>query len=165
MSDKYLADPARLCDILSQQLWTLHHMDYTGCPIENHTALYLERAASNYRRGIYDSTLFPDNWGYSNAEEAYNVLSAKGHMLAADTLLHGDFCLPNIVLQDWKCSGFVDVGCGGVGDRHVDLFWALWTLRYNLKTDQYRQRFIDGYGRESVAEELLRVVAAAEVFG
>ncbi len=41
----------------------------------------------------------------------------------------------------------------------------LWMLQYNLKTDQYRQRFIDGYGRESVEKDLLRVVAAAEVFG
>lgn len=168
VSDKYLEHPARLCDVLFQQLWTLHqlhYMDYAGCPVENHTALYLKRAVSNYRRGIYDSTLFPDNWGYSSAEEAYNVLSEKGHMLSAGTLLHGDFCLPNIILQDWKCGGFVDVGYGGVGDRHVDLFWALWTPQYNLKTDQYRQRFIDGYGRASVEEDLLRVVAAAEVFG
>ena len=32
-------------------------------------------------------------------------------------------------------------------------------------TDKYRQRFIDAYGRNSVDEDMLRVVAAAEVFG
>lgn len=165
VSDKYLSDPARLCDVLSQLLWSLHHMDYTGCPVGNHTELYLERAAFNYRKGKYDNTLFPNNWGYASAGKAYDVLSQKGHLLCADTLLHGDFCLPNIILRDWKLSGFVDLDSGGVGDRHVDLFWALWTLQYNLKTDQYRQRFTDGYGRASVEEDFLQVIGAAEVFG
>jgi kanamycin kinase len=45
------------------------------------------------------------------------------------------------------------------------LFWGAWTLFFNLKTDQYRQRFIDCYGRDKVDDELLRVVAACEVFG
>lgn len=164
-AEQYLTHPERLCDVLAEQLWLLHHMDFTGCPVKNHTFLYLERVRSNYRRGIFDKTLFPDNWGYTSAKEAYRVLDRNGHLLAADTLLHGDYCLPNIILQNWKLRGFVDVGCGGVGDRHVDLFWALWTLEYNLKTDKFRQRFIDGYGRQLVEESLLRVVAAAEVFG
>ena len=163
-AEKYLAQPKRLCDVLSERLWILHHTDFADCPVQNHTEMYLERACSNYHRGVFDGTLFPDNWRYTSAKEAYSVLCSHGHVLTADTLLHGDYCLPNIILQDWKLSGFVDVGCGGVGDRHVDLFWALWTLEYNLKTDKYRQRFIDGYGRQYIEEDLLRVVAAVEVF-
>ncbi len=51
-----------------------------------------------------------------------------------------------------------------MGDRHVDLFWGVWSLQFNLKTDAYRERFLDAYGREKVQPELLRIVAAAEVF-
>ena len=58
-----------------------------------------------------------------------------------------------------------DLDTGGVGDRHVDLFWGAWTLRYNLGTDAYRDRFFDAYGRDRIDPERLRVVAAAEVFG
>lgn len=85
--------------------------------------------------------------------------------LQSKVLLHGDYCLPNIILKDWKLSGFIDVGDGGVGDRHIDLFWGIWTLWFNLKTDKYRERFIDAYGRDKVDKSLLKVVAAAEVFG
>ena len=89
----------------------------------------------------------------------------NGRFLKADTLIHGDYCLPNIMLDDWKFTGFVDLDSGGVGDKHIDLFWGIWTLWFNLKTNKYKDRFIDAYGRENVEEELLRTVAAAEIFG
>jgi kanamycin kinase len=162
---KYLAQPEKLCDTLAERLAILHGTDYSGCPVMGHTKAYLTRAKQNCRAGIYDKTLFPDNWGYESAEEAFGVIEKSGGLLQTDTLLHGDYCLPNIILDNWHFSGFIDVGSGGVGDRHVDLFWGAWTLSFNLKTDQYRQRFIDCYGRDKVDDELLRVIAACEVFG
>ena len=91
-------------------------------------------------------------------------MEANDRFLRTDTLLHGDYCLPNIMLDNWKPSGFIDVGRGGVGDRHIDLFWGAWTLNYNLKTDVYCRRFLDAYGRENYEPEMLRVVAAFEIF-
>ena len=84
--------------------------------------------------------------------------------MKTDTLLHGDFCLPNIMLDNWQFSGFIDLDGAGVGDRHIDLFWGMWSLQFNLKTDQYRQRFLDAYGRDDIGESLFPVVAAVEVF-
>jgi kanamycin kinase len=73
--------------------------------------------------------------------------------------------LPNFLLDDWSFSGFIDLGNGGVGDRHIDIFWGIWTLEFNLKTNAYRDIFIDAYGRNLVNEDALRVISAAEVFG
>lgn len=161
---EYLADPNRLAETMAQMLWDLHHRDHSICPIQDHTARYLTRAAENYQAGRYDASLFPDNWGYASAKEAWAVIEANAKHLKNDTLLHGDFCLPNIMLDAWKPSGFIDVGGGGVGDRHVDLFWGSWTLNFNLKTDKYCQRFLDAYGREHFEPEMLRTIAAVEVF-
>ena len=163
--DFYTSRPERLCDTLAQRLRLLHECSVEGCPVPDHTAEYLARAEKNYREGNYDTSLFPDNWGYASAEEAWAVLEKNGHLLEKNTLLHGDYCLPNVMFDGWKFSGFIDVGNGGVGDRHVDLFWGAWTLSFNLHTDAYRDRFFDAYGRDRVDEEMLRVIAAAEVFG
>jgi len=108
---------------------------------------------------------FPDSFGYKSPEEAWAVIEAYGHLLQCNTLLHGDYCLPNIMLDDWRFSGFVDLDAGGVGDPHVDIFWMIWSLEYNFKTDKYRERFLDAYGRSKVNEDMLRLVAAVEVFG
>lgn len=160
----YLQTPKRLCDMLAELLRSLHETDCTGCPVANRTESYLEAAAHNYRTGLYDSALL-NNWGYASAEEAWNVAQSGAHLLKADTLLHGDYCLPNIILDHWHFSGFIDVGCGGVGDKHIDLFWGIWSLAFNLKTNQYQDRFLDAYGRQDIDPEILRTVAAIETFG
>ena len=67
------------------------------------------------------------------------------------------------MIDDWRFSGFIDLGAAGIGERHIDLFWGRWTLQFNLHTDRFGDRFLDAYGRDKVDEEKLRVVAAAEV--
>jgi len=160
----YLEDPVRLCDTTAELLRMLHDTDFTGCPVIR-TADYLTTARQNYETGRYDITLFPDNWGYATPEEAWKVAEENGKYLRADTLLHGDYCLPNIMLDNWHFSGFIDLDSGGIGDRHIDLFWGIWSLNFNLKTNQYRNRFLDVYGRDLVNEDLFRVISAFEVFG
>ncbi len=162
---QYLDDPIRLCDTTAQLLRMLHETDPTGCPVVDRTADYLATAQLNFENKVYDISLFPDNWGYDTPEAAWAEIEKNGKYLRCDTLLHGDYCLPNILLDDWKFSGFIDLDASGVGDRHVDLFWGIWSLQFNLKTDRYRERFLDAYGREDDCEDMFRTVAAIEVFG
>lgn len=161
----YVNDPKRLCDTTAQLLRMLHETDTANCPVKDRTKEYLSTAISNFHFGNYDRSLFPDNWGYTTAEEAMRELETNGKYLKADTLLHGDYCLPNIMLDNWQFSAFIDLDSAGVGDKHVDLFWGLWSLQFNLKTDAFRERFLDVYGREDINTDIFRTVAAAEVFG
>lgn len=161
----YMEQPERLCDTLAQRLRMLHEMDHSDCPVPNRMESYRALAEENYRTGQYDTTQFPDSFGYRNTEEAWSVVCREGHLLQSDVLLHGDYCLPNVMLDNWRFSGYIDVGNGGIGDRHIDLFWGVWSLGFNLKTDRYWDRFLDAYGRDKVETEMLRIVAAYEVFG
>ena len=161
----YLADPKRLCDTTATLLRKLHEVDPAGCPVPDHTAGYLATAEQNNRAGLFDTHLFTPEWNFSGREEAWQHLQAHKHLLQTDTLLHGDYCLPNIILDDWRFSGFIDLDHGGIGDWHVDVFWGIWTLYFNFGTGAYRERFLDAYGRDVLQTELLRVIAAAECFG
>ena len=160
----YLADPERLAETVARMLSDLHSRDHSACPVQNHTEKYLAQATKNYRAGHFDASLFPDNRGFASVEEAWSVVEANAKYLKTDTLLHGDYCLPNIMLDGWKPAGFIDVGGGGVGDRHVDLFWGAWSLKFNLKEDTYVTRFLDAYGRGNFQPEMLRTIAAIEAF-
>ena len=77
-------------------------------------------------------------------------ISEKRYVLdeGYDTLIHGDFCLPNILVKDGKVSGFIDLGDAGIGDPWRDYAWCIWSLRYNLKTDDYTKILLDKLGIE-----------------
>ena len=159
---QYLDEPKKLCDKSAELLRSLHETDFSACPVKDHTAHYLSTAQANFEKGAYDLSFAP--W-FKTAKEAYAYLFANAYLLKNEVLLHGDYCLPNVMLDNWHFTGFIDVGNGGVGDRHVDLYWGAWTLCFNLGTDAYRARFLDAYGRDRAEEEKLRIIAAAEVFG
>lgn len=164
LEKRYLDDPKRLCDTTATLLRRLHELNTEECPIQNRTADYLATLDRNIHTvSDFHSTL-PSFLGIGSQAEAQSIALANSHLLKNDTLIHGDYCLPNILLDRWHFSAFIDVGGGGVGDKHIDLFWGIWSLGYNLKTWDYTDRFLDAYGRENVEEEMLRIIAAFECF-
>lgn len=133
---KYLEAPERLVETLAKVMRFLHDR-----PVEGEMQELISPCMKLY-----------EEHGY-------------GDKMKCDTFIHGDFCLPNIMLKNWDFSGFIDVGLAGVGDRHIDIYWALWSLNYNLKTDKYTDLFLDLYGREKVDIEILKIVAKVEKLG
>ena len=162
---RYLADPARLCDLIATQLRALHELDTTDCPVPNHTENYAKTVTENHARGLFDPDYLSPQYRTLSADAAFSLFEEEKHRFGTDTLLHGDYCLPNILLDGWRFSGFIDLGNGGVGDRHVDLFWGAWTLAFNLGTDAYRDRFFDAYGRDRIDPTMIDLVSIAECFG
>lgn len=168
---KYLDDPNKLADILGESLRALHEIDARDCPVTDRCGEYIALAESNYRSGCYSKEDFPDSFGYRSAEEAYSALQEGKAMLKNEVLIHGDYCLPNIMLDGWRPSGFIDLGNGGIGDRHIDLFWGKWSVCFNLRLynaanpEKYATRFLDAYGKDRIDNDVLRTIAAAEVFG
>lgn len=165
IAPRYLREPERLAVIVARQLRMLHDLNFADCPDQNRLSDYLATAERNHAAGHWDTSFYTELYGEASVDEIYAIVRNCGPLLRADTLIHGDYCLPNVILDDWRFSGFVDLDGAGVSDRHVDVYWALWTLRFNLHTDAYRGLFLDAYGRDLVDEDLLRTVAAIEVFG
>ena len=161
----YLAEPKRLATLLGERLRELHSTDYSGCPIKDRMKTYEKTVEANRNKGLYDLSYLTDSLKHMNADSAYLYFKENKQRLKSDTLIHGDFCLPNVMLNKWNLSGFIDVGGGGVGDRHVDLYWGVWTLKFNLGTDKYREYFLSAYGKDMIDNSLINTVAAAEVFG
>lgn len=73
-----------------------------------------------------------------------------------DTLIHGDFCLPNILARDGRVSGYIDLGDSGIGDPWRDYAWCIWSLEYNLKTDAYTGLLLEKLGIEFDPERFER---------
>ena len=161
----YFADPERLCDTIAVNLRMLHNQPISGCPIKDRIKIYIESVLNGHAKGKYEPELFEGLWEFSSLQSAWEIAKEGIKNLEANVLIHGDYCLPNIILNNWEFSGFVDLIKAGVGDRNIDVLWGIWTLKFNLGTAKYTERFIDVYGRDMIDKEKLRCIAAMEMFG
>ena len=164
----HLAQPERLCELFATTLRALHDTPAPSCPVPDHTALYLQTAKTNAAAGMFDPTYLLNDAlrrTVKTADDAYAIVAREGKQLTSDTLLHGDYCLPNIMLHDWRVSALIDLDHAGIGDRHVDLYWGAWTLAYNLGHDGLRQRFFDAYGRDRVEADKIELISIVETLG
>ncbi|MBP2621551.1 aminoglycoside 3'-phosphotransferase [Streptococcus panodentis] len=162
----FLGQAEALCQTMAASLKKLHVLRPRHFPVSNRIEDYKQEAKDNYQKGcFYEKALLPQ-FQIQNREEAYQLIQDQGHLLTADALIHGDACLPNFILKDAATfSCFIDLGLAGFSDRHIDLYWAIWSLTYNLSDPQYAELFLDYYGRKDVDADKLRLIAAFEAFG
>jgi aminoglycoside phosphotransferase len=94
----------------------------------------------------------------ATALRAFHSVSAKDcpfeAYIPAESLVHGDACLPNFVFGDDGLNGYIDLGDLGVGDVEVDLSAAIWSLQYNLGPG-FGLGFLHAYGRSDAPSTTL----------
>lgn len=155
-SKKYLAEPERLSEIFGLSLRLLHEVDVSDCPIKDRMYALTHMAGTNSFLQTHLNDI-AEYIGIAHADTSLAEIIATSGLLKNDVLIHGDYCLPNIMLNNWAFEGFIDVADGGMGDRHYDLAWGLWTLNWNLKSSKYGHRFLDAYGRDYIDKDRLRI--------
>ena len=111
--------------------------------IENNKAYYLR----NYLNGeilCLDKYLENPNLFIDILVKAINILhntlvDDKKYIIdeGYNTLIHGDFCLPNILVTNENNIGYIDLGDAGIGDPWRDYAWCIWSLEYNLNSKDY----------------------------
>lgn len=156
--------PEMICRILAESLKMLHSQSCDGLIASPALSEYLEIAGKKTDKA-FKATSVTEYFGITGTETARDIVSANVRRLTADTFIHGDACLPNVIQHCGKFSAFIDFTMSGKGDKHIDLYWAIWSLWYNLKTAEYSDVFLDMYGRDSFNFELIRTIAALEVLG
>ena len=149
-------DPTRLTQLLANTMRALHNLDWRRCPFDQRTETKLRDVGGRVRQGRVDETDFDQenrgqtpqqllDWLYTNQPDTDDLV-----------VTHGDFCLPNVLFNDWTLSGLIDVGKLGFGDRYQDLALCVRSLQHNLNTTRYNPLFFQAYGLKAVEEHKLR---------
>lgn len=153
----HLAHPERLCRAFGEALRRLHETDASHCPVNQLTTLLLRAKTAAFSQQHLD--ILKPFLGEAAAADCAAEIAANAHLLKSDVLTHGDYCLPNIMLDGWRLTGFIDIAASGVSDRHYDIAWGLWSILFNLKSPAYGEIFLDAYGRNDIDPERLRICA------
>ncbi len=156
LSKRLLNDPARLTVMLAEAARGLHALNASGCPNPDKTAQFLREFDSLCSKNAAPRREMRAFLKIDTADVIIETVNARRDDLASDTVIHGDMCLPNFMFTDNAFSAFIDLNDGGVGDRHYDIFWVLWSMWYNFKTDAYTDLFLDSYGRDKLDTGLVR---------
>lgn len=71
-----------------------------------------------------------------------------------NVLIHGDYCLPNVLVRSGRLSAVIDVGLTGLGNPETDLAAGIWTLQYNYGRGHARE-FLAAYGWPPMSDEAI----------
>ena len=127
-------DPERLVTQLGRALADLHeNVPIDQCPFDVRLAHKFEYASFQLKTRTADENSLTELIGMAPSEDL--------------VFTHGDYCLPNIIVDEDECRlvGFVDVGRAGIADRYYDLALGLRSIQYNLG-DGHARTFLDAYG-------------------
>lgn len=152
---EHMRNPVHLAHALGEFLLKIHSLDVSACPVQNVMEVQLQEFD---RAALRNAGLYEHISGYlklQTMDEVKKIVNDARPHFRSDTVLHGDYCLPNIMLSDFRGRHVIDVGEGGAGDKSFDLFWGLWSLSYNLKTDIYRKEFLSTYGKNRIDEGMI----------
>ncbi len=132
--ENIIENPNLLVKILAEGLNMLWHVDISNCPYSNSLERKLELAEYNIRNNICDlDNVEPETFGkngFKNPDELLKWL--KENKPSEDLVFsHGDFCLPNVFINDNKISGFIDLGRSGIADRYQDIALCYRSLSHN----------------------------------
>ena len=156
----YLKEPKKLIKVLAYYLVYLHSINSYSFPFSEAMNHYFNSKKEEYNIGCALT-----KYKSMTKEDAIRIKKERLNKLRYDSVIHGDCCLPNIILNSYLPSALIDLGQAGIGDHHIDIYWLLWSLEYNLKTDKYNDYFLELYGKDKVNEDILELIAALEILG
>lgn len=119
--DGFNADVPKLIEQLSIGLRMIHDLPIDRCPFDAALPTKIEHARERVVNGSVDENDFDASRLGRTAADLFAELLETVPDDEDLVFTHGDYCLPNILLEDWRLSGFIDWGRAGVADRYQDI--------------------------------------------
>lgn len=154
--EKYMENPDLLVKLLADGLRMLWNVDIKDCPYDNSLKHKLELAEERVKAGLCDmesceKETYGEN-GFKNPEELLQWL--KDNQPKEELVFsHGDYCLPNIFINNDQVSGFIDLGRSGIADKYQDIALCYRSLKHNAD-GSYGGRVYSDIKPEKIFDEL-----------
>ncbi|WP_195999628.1 APH(3') family aminoglycoside O-phosphotransferase [Clostridium sp. 1001271B_151109_B4] len=153
---EFLRNPEKLAELLAEGLKILWSINLKGCPCDSSIDKKLKMAEERVNKKICSmEDIELGAYGeekFSSPEELLQWLK-ENKPNEEPVLSHGDYCLPNIFIDNDKISGFIDLGRCGIGDKYQDIALCYRSLKSNLN-GRYGGEVIKDISAEIIFEKL-----------
>lgn len=133
-TEYYLNNSEKLTELLAQALQQLWRIDISDCPLDWTLDRKLKAAEYNVKNQLVDvEGAEPDTFGEDGFENPEALLQwlIKNRPAEELVLSHGDFCLPNIYIDNDQDISFIDLGRMGIADKWQDIALCYRSLKHN----------------------------------
>jgi aminoglycoside phosphotransferase len=117
--------------LLARGLRMIHSVPLDDCPFDQTSKAEIQRARLRLENSLVDEEDFERKYRGWKAEDLFCKLVKTQPQEEDLVFTHGDYCLPNILIDNGMVSGFIDWGFGGISDRYRDLALAVRSLSRN----------------------------------
>ena len=135
--------------ILADGIKRIHAVDVEECPINYSPDILLQSAKDRIEKGLVKNNDFDERWKNKTVEELFDeILQLKPDNYEL-VFTHGDYCLPNIIINNGKLSGFIDLIFAGINDKYFDFAAIVWSIGYNFGSEWVKY-FFEDYGLNNI---------------
>ena len=151
VSGRPVSDPGHAPDLeqivplLADGLRQIHAVPIDDCPFDQRMNMMIELARLRLIHDQVDESDFAEERQGQSAVLLFEQLLDTRPKEEDLVFTHGDYCLPNVIIEREHINGFIDVGFAGVGDRYRDLALAIGSLTYNFG-EEWVPLFLETYG-------------------
>ncbi|MEK4361497.1 aminoglycoside 3'-phosphotransferase [Paenibacillus sp. FSL M8-0212] len=138
-------NPTEIVEIVAHGLRTIHEISIEDCPFDKSMKQLMKIIKTKYQRGLLNSSL--DESNVHGLIEELEVYFSDGQEDLVFT--HGDFSMPNVIINNKRIEGYLDLGNCGVADRYYDLAVAENSIIRNYGIT-YIELFHNSYGLNKV---------------
>jgi aminoglycoside phosphotransferase len=110
----------------------IHNLPITDCPFDARLDYKIELAEKMLKNGLVDERDFDEIRQGRTPKDLFRELIESKPDSEDLVFTHGDYCLPNIILENGKLNGFIDWGNAGSADRYQDIALLARSITYNF---------------------------------
>ena len=155
-SKYYLERPEEVVTVLADTLKLLWSIDISDCPRDCGLEIELQKAKRQVDEHLYDlEDTEPDTFGEGGFKDPEELIQwLYDHKPAYEPVLsHGDYCLPNVFIENGKLSGLIDLGNSGIADKWEDIAMCYRSLKHNFD-GTYGGKVYEDFRPEMLFEKL-----------
>lgn len=134
---------------LGAGLKTIHSVPIQDCPFDQSLGMKIEEAKNRVNQGLVDEDDFDKVRKGRKARDLFKELITKRPLHEELVFTHGDYCMPNVIVENQKVSGFIDWGRAGIADKYQDIALAIRSISSNFGKE-FVPFFLAGYGIKDV---------------